>query len=74
MRANTWQGKNKVEVTEVPDPQLLNRRDAIVQITSTAMPSRRSPRATASATLDSSSASSTRICAIQASRALLCDG
>jgi len=37
MRANTWQGKNKVEVTEVPDPQILNRRDAIVKISSSAI-------------------------------------
>jgi threonine dehydrogenase-like Zn-dependent dehydrogenase len=28
---------NKVEVTEVPDPKILNRRDAIVKITSTAI-------------------------------------
>jgi threonine dehydrogenase-like Zn-dependent dehydrogenase len=37
MRANTWQGKNKLEVIDVPDPQLLNRRDAIVKISSTAI-------------------------------------
>ena len=37
MRANTWQGNNKVEVTDVPDPQILNRRDAIVKISSTAI-------------------------------------
>jgi threonine dehydrogenase-like Zn-dependent dehydrogenase len=30
-------GKNSVEVREVPDPQILNRRDAIVRITSTAI-------------------------------------
>ena len=37
MRAVTWQGKNKVEVTDLPDPKILNRRDAIVKITSTAI-------------------------------------
>ena len=37
MRAITWQGKQKVEVQEVPDPQILNARDAIVKITSTAI-------------------------------------
>jgi len=37
MRATTWQGKQKVEVSEVPDPQILNARDAIVKITSTAI-------------------------------------
>ena len=37
MRATTWQGKQKVEVQEVPDPQILNARDAIVKITSTAI-------------------------------------
>jgi threonine dehydrogenase-like Zn-dependent dehydrogenase len=37
VRANTWQGKNKVEVVDVPDPRILNRRDAIVRITSTAI-------------------------------------
>jgi len=30
-------GRNKVEVREVPDPTLLNRRDAIVKVTSTAI-------------------------------------
>jgi threonine dehydrogenase-like Zn-dependent dehydrogenase len=37
MRANCWMGKGKVEVREVPDPQILNERDAIVRITSTAI-------------------------------------
>jgi threonine dehydrogenase-like Zn-dependent dehydrogenase len=37
MRANCWMGKTTVEVQEVPDPQLLNARDAIVRITSTAI-------------------------------------
>jgi len=37
MRANCWMGKNNVEVQNVPDPQILNQRDAIVRITSTAI-------------------------------------
>jgi threonine dehydrogenase-like Zn-dependent dehydrogenase len=37
MRATTWQGRNSVEVQDVPDPQILNQRDAIVKITSTAI-------------------------------------
>jgi threonine dehydrogenase-like Zn-dependent dehydrogenase len=37
MRANCWMGRNNVEVTEVPDPKILNDRDAIVKITSTAI-------------------------------------
>jgi threonine dehydrogenase-like Zn-dependent dehydrogenase len=37
VKANTWIGPNKVEVTDVPDPKILNRRDAIVKITSTAI-------------------------------------
>src|SRR5688500_7167130 len=37
MRANCWYGKTLTEVTEVPDPQILNQQDAIVKITSTAI-------------------------------------
>ena len=37
MRANCWMGKKKVEVQTVPDPRILNQRDAIVRITSTAI-------------------------------------
>lgn len=37
MRANCWIGKNKVEVQQVPDPKILNPRDAIIKITSTAI-------------------------------------
>ena len=37
MKANCWMGKNTVEVREVPDPEILNHRDAIVKITSTAI-------------------------------------
>jgi threonine dehydrogenase-like Zn-dependent dehydrogenase len=37
MRATCWYGKQKVRVEDVPDPQILNARDAIVKITSTAI-------------------------------------
>lgn len=37
MKANTWKSRNEVEVREVPDPKILNKRDAIVKITSTAI-------------------------------------
>ena len=37
MKAVTWNGKNDVRVETVPDPQILNPRDAIVKITSTAI-------------------------------------
>ncbi len=37
MKANCWMGKNTMQIREVPDPQILNRRDAIVKITSTAI-------------------------------------
>lgn len=37
MRAVCWQGTNKVEVETVPDPKILNPRDAIVKITTTAI-------------------------------------
>src|SRR6476660_7610752 len=37
MRANCWYGKTVMSVEEVPDPQILNQRDAIVKITSTAI-------------------------------------
>jgi len=37
MRANCWEGKKKVKVEQVPDPKILNSRDAIVRITSTAI-------------------------------------
>jgi threonine dehydrogenase-like Zn-dependent dehydrogenase len=35
MRATCWMGKQKVSVEHVPDPQILNARDAIVKITAT---------------------------------------
>lgn len=37
MRALCWHGKNDVRVDTVPDPTLLNDRDAIIKITSTAI-------------------------------------
>jgi len=37
MKALTWQGKRKIEYTQVPDPQLQQPTDAIVRITSTAI-------------------------------------
>ena len=37
MKANCWMGTNVVEVQDVPDPKILNNRDAIVRITSTAI-------------------------------------
>lgn len=37
MKAVTWCGKYKIQVEDVPEPQILNPRDAIVKITSTAI-------------------------------------
>jgi threonine dehydrogenase-like Zn-dependent dehydrogenase len=37
VRANCWTGRNSVDVLDVPDPKILNSRDAIVKITSTAI-------------------------------------
>src|ERR687886_847801 len=37
MKATCWMGRNRVEVENVPDPKILNDRDAIVRITSTAI-------------------------------------
>jgi len=37
MQATTWQGKNRVEVREVPHPTILDSRDAIVRISSAAI-------------------------------------
>ncbi|RDW12306.1 zinc-dependent alcohol dehydrogenase [Paracoccus thiocyanatus] len=37
MRALTWHGKHDVRVEEVPDPRILNPRDAIIEVTSTAI-------------------------------------
>jgi threonine dehydrogenase-like Zn-dependent dehydrogenase len=37
MLANCWMGKQDVRVQSVPDPKILNSRDAIVKVTSTAI-------------------------------------
>jgi threonine dehydrogenase-like Zn-dependent dehydrogenase len=37
MRALTWQGIGKVAIENVPDPSILNPRDAIVRVTSTSI-------------------------------------
>jgi threonine dehydrogenase-like Zn-dependent dehydrogenase len=37
MRATCWSGRNTVQVENVPDPQIMSSRDAIVRITSTAI-------------------------------------
>ena len=37
MKANCWYGKTVLSVEDVPDPQILNQRDAIIQISSTAI-------------------------------------
>ncbi|MEV4544525.1 zinc-dependent alcohol dehydrogenase [Micromonospora echinaurantiaca] len=37
MKATAWMGKDSVKVVDVPDPKIMNARDAIVRITSTAI-------------------------------------
>ena len=37
MRAACWHGKHDMRVDSVPDPAIMNQRDAIVRITSTAI-------------------------------------
>jgi threonine dehydrogenase-like Zn-dependent dehydrogenase len=37
MKANVWLGTKHLQVGDVPDPTILNRRDAIVKVTSTAI-------------------------------------
>jgi threonine dehydrogenase-like Zn-dependent dehydrogenase len=37
MRALTWQGKHHVRMETVPDPEIVNPRDAIIEVTSTAI-------------------------------------
>jgi threonine dehydrogenase-like Zn-dependent dehydrogenase len=37
MRATCWYGKRNLSVEQVPDPKILNQRDCIVKITSTAI-------------------------------------
>ena len=37
MKALTWQGKNSVRIEQVPDPTIINPRDAIIKVTATAI-------------------------------------
>jgi threonine dehydrogenase-like Zn-dependent dehydrogenase len=37
MKANCWMGTRHVQVEDVPEPKILNERDAIIRITSTAI-------------------------------------
>src|SRR5213082_2211438 len=37
MKALCWRGRRDVLVEDVPDPEILNRRDAIIKITATAI-------------------------------------
>ncbi|WP_328852619.1 glutathione-dependent formaldehyde dehydrogenase [Micromonospora globbae] len=37
MKATAWMGKDKVKVIDVPEPSIMNPRDAIVRITTTAI-------------------------------------
>ena len=37
MKATCWMGKGSVKVQDVPDPKILNARDAIVKVTATAI-------------------------------------
>ncbi|MFI5486296.1 zinc-dependent alcohol dehydrogenase [Micromonospora echinaurantiaca] len=37
MKATAWMGKDSVKVVDVPDPKIMNARDAIVRITTTAI-------------------------------------
>ncbi len=37
MRALCWYGTNDVRVSNVPDPKIINKHDAIIKITSTAI-------------------------------------
>ncbi len=37
MKANCWMAKRTMHVRDVPDPTILNDRDAIIRVTSTAI-------------------------------------
>src|SRR5690348_17199669 len=37
MKAACWMGKKHVEVVDVPEPRILNKRDAILRVTSAAI-------------------------------------
>ncbi|RSS84148.1 zinc-dependent alcohol dehydrogenase [Streptomyces sp. WAC06614] len=37
MRAVTWQGRRKIEVADVPDPQIVDPTDAVIKVTTTGL-------------------------------------
>ena len=37
MKALCWHGKYDVRVQDVPDPQIINARDAVIKVTTTAI-------------------------------------
>ncbi|MFE5534745.1 alcohol dehydrogenase catalytic domain-containing protein [Streptomyces sp. NPDC056492] len=37
MKAVTWQGRRKIEVTTVPDPQIIEPTDAVIEVTTTGL-------------------------------------
>ena len=37
MRASCWHGKHDMRIDDVPEPSIMNRRDAIVRVTATAI-------------------------------------
>src|SRR6266576_3537022 len=37
MKAVCWHGKHSVKVESVPEPKILNKRDAVIRVTSTAI-------------------------------------
>ncbi|WP_030844892.1 alcohol dehydrogenase catalytic domain-containing protein [Streptomyces sp. NRRL F-4474] len=37
MRAVTWQGRRKIEVANVPDPQIVDLTDAVIEVTTTGL-------------------------------------
>jgi threonine dehydrogenase-like Zn-dependent dehydrogenase len=37
MKAMCWTGRNTVEMNDIPEPKILNERDAVLQVTSTAI-------------------------------------
>ena len=43
MKALCWLGTNRVAVEDVPDPRILNPRDAVLKITTTAKRTRPRP-------------------------------
>src|SRR5678816_3598403 len=37
MKANCWYGKGDVQIVDVSEPEILNSRDAVIKVTSTAI-------------------------------------